>query len=68
MAWTFIRDPEVIKLVGAVLGLSAAIFTVIDKMLLSRKKLPEQPEPLPASNTYNFFLSGQLPVAALQKK
>jgi hypothetical protein len=37
--FSFLGNPEVIKLSAAVLGLGASVFTVIDK-LLSRRKPP----------------------------
>jgi hypothetical protein len=70
MSWSLFGDLEIIKLAAAVLGLSAAAFTVVDKIVLSLKKPQPPPPALPASNTYNFFLMAPLAFRnlVLQKK
>jgi hypothetical protein len=54
MPWSILRDPEFLKLSGATLGLGAAVFTVVDKVFLSRKK--QLPPSQPVSQTFNYFV------------
>jgi hypothetical protein len=68
MDWSLLKDPDVLKLVAAALGVGGGVLAVTDRILSRKKQLPPPP---PTSNTVNnFFFGGSTPAfqPALFKK